>query len=130
MRQILFNNLLILRCWWNDLRITNNSCLVYAVAMIQNTPRCLCTSTAAGGVDVKVNDWALRRFVLRDDTQGLVAGIQDFQAADDNALEGITANWCKADVPRGVLCQWRESVEVQIVSGQRSDKIWCLLLQD
>ena len=62
----------------------------------------------------------LWRFIRRYQAQGFIAGIEDFHAAHQDALEGIAADRPQSRLACGLLRQGREPVKVQVVACQRT----------
>src|SRR6516162_4897400 len=75
LRQILFDDPLILRGGRDDFRIENSPSIANAVTMVQNASRGFRTGTTSGGLHWSGNCCSLWRFVLGDDAQRFVASI-------------------------------------------------------
>ncbi len=67
------------------------------------------------------------RLVLFDDAQRLVAGVEHFHAAHDDALERIAADGPEPGGAGGFPRERREPVEVQAVARQRADQVGAAL---
>ena len=103
--------------------------LVYRVPMIQNASGCFSASVADGSAWVEVDGWLFRRLILFDNAQSLIAGVQDFHTAYNDAFEGIAACRSQPCLARRLLRERGEPIKIQSISGQRADNVRALLFE-
>ena len=95
--------------------------------MIEQPARGLRAPVPFAGGHGHLDGRSIWRRIRVDQTQGLVARVQDLHAADDDALKWIPADGWKAGLPGGLAGERRQSVRVERVAGQRTDQIWTAL---
>src|ERR1700674_1757103 len=97
--------------------------------MVQNAPGRFGAAITSGGPGLNVDGWFLGRLVLLNDPQGFIAGVKDFNTADDDALERIPAYRSQPSFACRLLRERREPIEIQSVAGHRPNKVRAFLLE-
>ena len=121
--QILFDARLVLRRRRDDAGVGDLSIGIEAVAMIQHAARRLGRRIAGSRARLDFDRRPLRLFVVVDDAQRLVAGVKNFDGANDDAAEGIGADRSKSCVARRLARDRRERRGVQRVARQGPGEI-------
>src|SRR3990170_804535 len=97
--------------------------------MIEQAPRRLGSGAAGAGLRFKRHGGPVRLFVGFNDAQRLVAGIEDLDRSNDDALVGIVASRSDPGVMRCLEGKWRQSIEIKGETGERSDQIGAAVSQ-
>jgi hypothetical protein len=113
----------VLRCRRDDFRVGDQLMFVNLVTVIEQSA----WSFSAAVTDARArNDFdrrLIRHFILVNDAQGFIAGVQNFDAAHDDAPERVAAFGGQASLARGLTRQRRQLVEIQVIARHRPGKV-------
>src|SRR5438094_3166313 len=110
-RDVQLDSFLVLRSGRNDLGIEYRSVLTDLIAMVEDAAGRFRAAITGSGPRLQLG---LRRgrLVLLDNTQRFLAGIQDLEAAHDDALKRVTADRIQPCLLSRLLDGRRKTVEV------------------
>src|SRR5512147_1426000 len=121
--QVVLDASLVLRGGWYNKRGQDRSVLRNFVAVIEHAARRFRRPTTNARPWHDIDSLSIRLLVILDKSQRLVAGMHDFDAANDNALERVQTDSLELGFARGLLSDLRQSIVVESVAGERTHQI-------
>src|SRR5215510_1590593 len=97
--------------------------------MIEHAPWSLSAAITSSCPLLNLDSWLIRPLILFDDTQRLLARVNRFQAANDDALKRISTCGPESGLFCGVLERGWKLGEVEIVARKWSHKIGASLFK-
>ena len=121
--QVLLDRELVLRGRRDDLRVEDRAVGVELVAVVEEATRRLGRAVADPGARLDLRRRRVRLLVLADQPQRLVAGVDELDAADDDAPEGVAAGDLEADLAGNLARERRQPVGAERVPSERAAEI-------
>ena len=122
-RQIRLDARLILGSRRHDADGADGPLGIEVVPVPANAARGLGAAEAGSGARRDRQRRERRRFVGRNQSERLLAGVDDLERAHDDALERVAADGAEPGAPRESLYRCRQAIEVERVACERSDEI-------
>ena len=121
--QVVLDRELVLGRRRHDLRVQDRPVGVDPVAVVEQAPRRLADAVADAGHRLHRDEGGIRLLVRLDQAQGLVARVDELDAAHDDAAEGVAARRLHARLARRLQRERRERGAVECVARERAAEV-------